>query len=254
VGALYPKLRDADWLRHQYLDLGRTVKDIAAEIGCSMSGVSNALCRRGIHKHSGKRRADLSTEWLRQQYIGAGRSVVDLAEEVGVSRMTVRRALVDAGIAIRPLAKPPELDDRDWCEAHQHESHDELADRLGTSGASVRRAMQSHGFAPLPRPETVPYPQLVDADWMRTRYEQEGMTQTQIANLIGCTRNAVAQAMSRLGIEARPKWSIKYPELHDEEWLAAHIGKGKSESDIAKQLGCDPKTVRLAFQRHRSGA
>ena len=50
------------------------------------------------------------------------------------------------------------------------------------------------------------YPELRDADWLRARYVDEGLSQDQIAELLGfeCARATVGQWLRRHGIPARP--------------------------------------------------
>jgi hypothetical protein len=44
----FPELNDQPWLRHRYLDQGRTQRELAAEIGCSIRAVRKALAKAQI--------------------------------------------------------------------------------------------------------------------------------------------------------------------------------------------------------------
>jgi hypothetical protein len=44
----YPQLRDPDWLRQQYVDLDKSIKDIASEVGAKPSTVRYNLPRNGV--------------------------------------------------------------------------------------------------------------------------------------------------------------------------------------------------------------
>ena len=44
----FDQLADVDWLRREYVENGRTMADIAGEIGCTRHGVAKALKRRGV--------------------------------------------------------------------------------------------------------------------------------------------------------------------------------------------------------------
>lgn len=44
----YPRLRDREWLRQEYVENGRTASDIAAEVGCSGSAVQLAMKGHGL--------------------------------------------------------------------------------------------------------------------------------------------------------------------------------------------------------------
>lgn len=91
------------------------------------------------------------------------------------------------------------------------------------------------------------YPQLDDREWIEQRYVEHGMTQAQIAAEIGYLRSAVALAMDRLGIQARPNKTPEYPELHDRQWLADQFAAGGTASSIARLLGCHHTSVAVAL-------
>lgn len=175
------------------------------ELVCAPSTVGDALRRFGIRKRPAEPRVgSVPSEWLRAVYVDDGRSLTDVASEVGVAPPTIRRALVEAGIPIRQEQRPPELDDRAWCEERQGESPKELARILGCTAETVRRAMRRHGLRPLSGADDLPYPELGDASWLAARHHGDGLTHREIAATLGCARSAVTQAMHRLGVESRP--------------------------------------------------
>ena len=71
----YPKLQDRSWLVEQYVDLERTLADIARQLGCSGAAVRCALDRHEIRARVSARPApvyhtgpvDLSPVYSRQQ-------------------------------------------------------------------------------------------------------------------------------------------------------------------------------------------
>lgn len=75
---------------------------------------------------------------------------------------------------------------------------------------------------------------------------KQGKTPTRISKEIGCCHQAVRFALARFGIRpipnARPRPPIKYPELHDREWLAAKL-ETMSQKQIAELLGCTDAMV-----------
>lgn len=249
VPSPYPQLNDPDWLRTQYLERGRTGADLAAEVGCPHKTLARALERHGIRRPPRRTLADLPMDWLREQYVQRRRSILDIAAEVGLSATPVRRALTEAGIPIETGRLPAELDDADWLASQSGVTSAELARRLGVTPESVSRARQRHGLlAGVVRQSK--YPHLDDRAWLQKSYVEEGMTQAQIAKVIGCSRSAVALAMDRLGIPARPNKVPKHPELHDREWLRRQRAVGGSASSIARRLGCHATTVAAALRRH----
>lgn len=245
----YPRLNDPGWLRTEYLQRGRTAADIAAEVGCPHKTVDRALRRHGIRRPPHRTLADVPVDWLREQYVHRQRSIIDIAGELGMSRTSVRRALTEAGIEVDTGRLPAELDDPEWLESQSGVTGAELARRLGTSPDAVSRARQRHGLlAGVGRQSK--YPQLDDRTWLEERYFSDEMTQAQIAKVIGCSRSAVALAMDRLGIQARPNKVPEHPELHDRAWLASQLEEGATASSIARTLGCHHTTVAAALRKH----
>jgi len=47
-GARRPELQNGDWLGREYIENGRSLSDIAAEVGVSSPTVGRALVRHGI--------------------------------------------------------------------------------------------------------------------------------------------------------------------------------------------------------------
>lgn len=245
----YPRLNDPDWLGTEYLERGRTAADIAAEVGCPHKTVDRALRRHGIRRPPHRTLADVPADWLREQYALRGRSIIDIAAEVELSPTSVRRALVEAGIQIIDGRLPAELDDPEWIASQSGVTSAELARRLGVTPDAVSRARQRHGLlAGIVRQSK--YPQLDDRAWLEERYVTDQMTQAQIAKVIGCSRSAVALAMDRLGIQARPNKVPEYPELHDRAWLLQRIAAGGTASSIARDLGCHHTTAAAALREH----
>jgi AraC-like DNA-binding protein len=250
VPSPYPRLNDPDWLRTEYIDRGRTARDIAAEVGCPDKAVDRALRRHGIRRPPHRTLADVPTGWLREQYVHRRRSIIDIAAEVGLSRTSIRRALEEADVPVDTGRLPAELDDADWLAAQDGVAGTEFARRLGVTPDAVSRARQRHGLLAVAVPSPK-YPQLGDRAWLEDRYGKRGMTQAQIAAEVRCSRSAVALAMDRLGIDARPTKVAEYPELHDDAWLAERLAEGLSPAAIADRLGCHRTSVADALRKHR---
>jgi hypothetical protein len=58
------------------------------------------------------------------------------------------------------------------------------------------------------------YPQLLDAEWLRRRYVDDGRSTAQIAAEVGCELTTVLARLRRYGVERRPRGY--YPEFHGE--------------------------------------
>ena len=89
-------LRDKDWLQHQYAELGKTMQEIADEIGCSVQPVAKALHRLGIEiclrgKHYSVIFTKLEdAEWLAEQYVELNRTDQSIGDELGCTRANVQ--------------------------------------------------------------------------------------------------------------------------------------------------------------------
>lgn len=119
-GIPYPQLTDPDWLRRQYVDLGRETKDIATEVGCTPGAVHHRLVKFGIPLRprltsNNSRYPQLHDEvWLRQQHETRGRSVAEIAQEVGCSEGSVTYHMRDFGIRPRGWTGPDGAYEADW--------------------------------------------------------------------------------------------------------------------------------------------
>jgi len=94
------RLKDAEWLRKQYIELGKQLRDIAAECGCCKTTVRNWFKAHRIERRSG-RLSDPRLEdgdWLRQQFREKDRTLSEIAEKCDCSEFTVKRWLNRHGI------------------------------------------------------------------------------------------------------------------------------------------------------------
>lgn len=87
---------------------------------------------------------------------------------------------------------------------------------------------------------------LENKQWLKKQYIDLQKTPTSIAKELGCCHQAVRHALARVGFreipEGRPHPPIKYPELHDPEWVREK-SKIMSQKQIAEYLGCNPALV-----------
>jgi hypothetical protein len=147
----YPQLRDPDWLRQQYVDLDKSIRDIASEVGAKPSTVRYNLLRNGVplrqsgptDHHTYRQLKD--ADWLRHQYVDLERSTEDLAAELGCVRETIRYHLRKYGIPQRASwlgktsnsSKYPQLHDHDWLKRQYHDLGREASDIAAEVGCNV---------------------------------------------------------------------------------------------------------------------
>ncbi|AUG28062.1 TniQ family protein [Microbacterium hominis] len=77
----------------------------------------------------------------------------------------------------------------------------ELARRTGVSRQTVSRVL-ADGSCTLRRGRPITF--VIDDDWLRERYEKDGMTLRQIAALVGCSAPTIAHRIQAAGIAMRP--------------------------------------------------
>lgn len=109
------QLRDADWLREQYVENEHSTYDIARKLGISSKTVLDWMDRHNIEVRSKSQReskGDIAPlkdqQWLRRQYIDKGRSMIGIADELGVSITPVRDYLMEYDIEIRSGHSDPD--------------------------------------------------------------------------------------------------------------------------------------------------
>lgn len=87
---------------------------------------------------------------------------------------------------------------------------------------------------------------------MHEHYVVQGLGRTAIANMLGCDRTSIRNAIRRLGIEPHPADVVAHPKLNDQDWLRREYrDRERSCADIAAELGCHPDTVSRWLGKHQ---
>lgn len=100
--------QDEDWLRHQYVELGKTFTEIGEEVGRTQSLIAR-YARDMDFEVRGKGEAPKSVrnglhndpEWLREQYEDRKRSTTEIADAQDVDTQTIRNRLIEFNIPLR---------------------------------------------------------------------------------------------------------------------------------------------------------
>lgn len=149
-----------------------------------------------------------------------------------------------------PRLTHPQLRTADWLREQLEDGRTraDCASELGVSPSAISAAIRRFGL----QRKHVRFPELQDRAWLVARLE-EGLTQDQIAEQLGCPgRSTVAMAIRRHGLSGPHGGRIEHPELHDPEWLTDQLVAGRTSTDIARELGCNPSAVRKARLRVRA--
>lgn len=242
----YPQLHDTAWLAAQ-ADAGRSVADIAGEVGCASTTVQGAYRRAGMTPPNPPRYPQLADpQWLQAQ-ADAGCSVADIAADVGCGEAWVRTAYRRAGLTPPRRANGfPQLADPDWLQAQADvgRSLAEIADELGAVRATVTAAYRRAG---LPGPVTVRLPdELRDHERLREYAAMPG-TVAELAATLEVTARVVLEAYRWAQIPP-PSRNTPHPRLSDPDWLADQAAAGISLRELADDLGCTAIVIANAYR------
>jgi len=92
------------------------------------------------------------------------------------------------------------------------------------------------------------YDELKDADWIRHRHHDLGMTYREIAEELGCSHSNVHKRAQQHGIEPQRE---RYVKLADPKWLREHNHEKELRLyEIANLIGCTRSAVGFAMKRH----
>jgi transposase len=90
------------------------------------------------------------------------------------------------------------------------------------------------------------YKELGDGDWLRKKYVEEGLTGTEIADMLGCLHKSVYKALDEHGIQRRSEADSQNvnKKYTDGEWLFVKIHlEGKQLQEIADACGVCYQTI-----------
>jgi transposase len=127
-----------------------------------------------------------------------------------------------------------------------------LADSIGVSSSTVRRALIRHGIERLPRNRNRrggAAHVLDDPDRLARRYETHSAVD--IAAELGVSPRTVYSVMDRHGIVWRTEpgvLKLRRPELADDSWLHDAVERGSSRM-VAAELEVSAGTLTTAYQR-----
>jgi AraC-like DNA-binding protein len=185
--------------------------------------------------------------------LDAGDSASDIAWRVGCSTRSVRNVARRGGLMLpqarRRVARERRLGDEDWLRnevEYRGRSISALAHELGVDTATARTAAETAGIT---RPgRAMRYPQLYEQGWLADRFAA-GSSLASIASDVDCSITAVRIAARHLAVPRRPFAEVRYPQLHDADWLRQRYEREPATAKaIAAELGCTPKSVLRAVR------
>lgn len=248
-------LNDVSFLRREYVEKGRRVADIAAELGCADATVRRALNRHGLPRRTVRPSQLNDRQWLTRAYHEEGRACRSIAMELGCSPAMVLDALRRMGIGRRPKRPVPSdklqdgayLFERYW---EERLSIVAIARGLQCSPGAVRRAMHRHGIE-VRRSGPPRIDQLYDDDWLERAVRDQRKTPDDIARSLGCSVVTVRWALWRASIPPGPGVPRRPAELDEPSFLRQeYVERGRTLAELAGALGCSATTVDDALRRH----
>jgi len=208
--------RDADTLRHLYLDHDLTQGDLADAFGCSKTTVKNWLNEHDISKSSYQ--YDIPESELRELYFDRGLTIKEAAEHFGCSYIALRNRLQNYEIPIRSQAEAaanPDDDsyrDEEWLRQQYHDeelSKKAIADSCGVAPGTIQYWMDKYDIEARDLSEAhTRYHErrddsYTDEDELRRLYWEEKLTQREIADHFGVSQVAIQSWMDKYNIQLR---------------------------------------------------
>ena len=154
--------------------------------------------------------------WLRENYIAELKSTIEIAEECDCSDTTIQYWLKKYGIEMEPelrRVKDKRLTDADWLRRQylaKNRTGYDIAEECGCSFSNVYTWLKRHGIEIAAEAHHAPDSRLLDKEWLREKYSEDGYTMQQIARECGCSENAVGNWLEKHDIEVR--WPINGKE------------------------------------------
>jgi transposase-like protein len=255
------------YLHREYEQRGRSVAEIAAQVGVSEQSVLRYLHRHGIEVRRGRPEAVapspsangrgrpawldglLTEELLRREYVDAGRSAADIARQVGASEQSVLRYLHRRGIPVRPAASGL---DTVFTAAYLEEQYvqqgrslGEIGRAHGVSGETVRKWLARHGI----ERRSVDQARCIDRTQLEQLYLRDGRSIAAIAEELGVSATTVTKRLDGFGIPRRPA-RHRADVIEREHLEREYVERGRTMAEIATDLGVSPSTVRKHLDLH----
>lgn len=148
------RYKDEQWLREQYCEEKKSIREIAGLCDCSYQTVSRWLDNHGIetrYTSSAQISRLKDHQWLRKQYCEKQKSSYKIAELCNCSRKTVCRWLDNHGIETRGMSSAPDsrLKDEQWLREQycgEEKSTIEIAKLCDCCRATVFNWLKRHGI------------------------------------------------------------------------------------------------------------
>jgi transposase-like protein len=218
-----PKYRNEDWLRHQYIDLGKSMNAIAEEFGYGSTTISEWVDKHGIEKRrfgeqisKSKREGKIyhNKDWLATQYNGLKLTLIEMAEKAGASRMAIVRAMNQHGIERRGSAQINERegpwDNKEWLRnqyIEQEKSAPDIAEEFDVSTSLIYDRLEKFDFGRRNSGSKgkgwMDERKYTDEEWLCKQYVSKKRSAPDIASECGVSDDTILRWLKKFGVEVR---------------------------------------------------
>lgn len=155
-------LRDADWLKDQYIEKQRAMADIADELDVSIGTVRSYMKKHSIQQRSfsaefsdGNVEPLHNSDWLHEQYVELERTTTRIADELGVATGTVSSWIKKHNIELRTVSESKSdgnvtpLHGQGWLRTEyikKTRTTEDIAKELGVAIGTVYKWLDRHNI------------------------------------------------------------------------------------------------------------
>lgn len=251
---------DKDWLYNEYVIGGRSIDDIAEELGVGRNVVWRVNTEYGFGKlrkqvaqtETPADKIDADPNWIREQ-LGSGHDYSEIAEQLGVSQRKLKNACAFWGITKREektRAKENRFEKmRSEIEKNRRGIESgkvflqALSELHGVSESKIRKICKDMSINIPHNNKDILDLHNVDEQWVVDQFAH-GNCLNDLIKKIGCARKPFVKACERRGIEIpQTKPSIDTTEETIEWVRQEHLLAGRSCRSIAEEFHVKESTV-----------
>lgn len=182
-------LKNRDWLYDQYVVQNKGIVQIAKELGCGDSSVSNWLRKHDISTH-------ITKEQITKYIVDLRMSVTETSKALGKSRGAVNRAMVKYGVK---LPHREILEDTALLKSiYESKSASQIAEEIGVSKPTVLKALHKLGVVRELSISESSKLKLQSKDWLQNECNTKSLRC--IAKELDCSQGTVHRYVQQHGI------------------------------------------------------
>lgn len=214
------RLHDESELRRMYVEQEMSFGEIADELGTSDSTVGRWIEKHEIEtRDSNQDKSEADTEllkdadYLKKRYYEDGLTLKELGDEIGCSDDNVKYWLEKHDLGTRSRSESftdgdiAKANDEEWLKEQYVENERscyDIAEELDLNFETIRKRLIEFGVerrVPITYQTDGDLDRLNDADFLREKYHEEGLTTYEIADILGVWQQSVVRAMQRHDVE-----------------------------------------------------